>query len=432
MADLQAGVGAIAVAIEQVYKDPQLIAEQDSELVGMIADNGRAEPVSAHTFRITFQDQVPAEESAINLDNAAVNFPAPGSSDWQAGTITPVSRALPIGWTKLAELAGKPELTVVNIVAKQMADIIREAAKRCDIHLCAGDGTGFIGNITAVDAGNWILTMNDADFGARLITKGQHFDVYNGLNFVTTVKAAAVTKNGPTQTVSLDNQVGNINAIAAGYIARVSGLTSGSPVYVYGIPYWVSNTPLGLTAGIDRSVPANNFILASGTNANNSEMTPPLLRLPFDSIKAILGLKAVKSGKFRLQWGPAQAAMYEQLAGQFFQITKQDGKLGTWDLLGEEGGSGSTVGGNKPLENIHAHNEQVTYLMMDRWNKIQYGNLPSPWWFTWDGRRVFPQIGTNGMPTAGAVSYLVDTRQFFVDNPPSQASLYSLALPPGY
>jgi hypothetical protein len=124
--------------------------------------------------------------------------------------------------------------------------------------------------------------------------------------------------------------------------------------------------------------------------------------------------------------------MYEQLAGQFFQITKQDGKLGTWDLLGEEGGSGSTVGGNKPLENIHAHNEQVTYLMMDRWNKIQYGNLPSPWWFTWDGRRVFPQIGTNGMPTAGAVSYLVDTRQFFVDNPPSQASLYSLALPPGY
>lgn len=426
MADLQAGVGAIAVAIEQVYNDPQLIAEQDSELVGLIADNGRAEPVSAHTYRITFQDAVPAEESAINLDNASVNFPSPGSSDWQAGTITPVARALPVGWTKLAELAGKPDLTVVNVVAKQMADIIREASKRCDIHLCAGDGTGFIGNITAVDGVNKILTFNDADFGARLITKGQHFDVYNGLNLVTTCQALAVTKNGPTQTVAVDTTT----SIVAGYVARVSGLTSGSPTYVYGIPYWVSNATTGITAGIDRSVPANNYILASGTNANGAEMTPPLLRLPFDQIKAILGLKAVKSGKFRLQWTPAQAAMYEQLAGQFLQITKSDGKLGTWDLLGEP--SDSTVGGNRPLENIHANNSKVDYLMMDRWNKIQYGNLPSPWWFTWDGRRVFPQIGTNGMPTAGAVSFLVDTRQFFVDNPPSQANLYGLALPAGY
>jgi hypothetical protein len=425
MADLQAGVGAIAVAIEQVYKNPKLIAEQDSELVGLIADNGKAEPVSAHTFRITFQDAVPAEEAAISLDNAAQNFPSPGSSDWQAGTITPVARALPIGWTKLAEIAGKPELTVVNIVAKQMADIIRESAKRCDIHLCAGDGTGFIGNIVSVDAVNLILYMNDADFGARLITKGQHFDVYNGLNFVVTVQALAVTKNGPTQSVAV-NTVAGINP---GYIARVSGLTSGSPYYVYGIPYWVSNTPTGLTAGIDRSVPANNYILASGTNANG-EMSPPLLRIPFDQIKAILGLKTIKAGKFRLQWGPAQAAMYDQLAGQFFQITKQDGKLGTYDLLGEP--SESEVLGNKPLENIHANNSQISYLMMDCWNKIQFGTLASPWWFTWDGRRVFPQIGSNGLPTAGAVSFLVDTRQFFVDNPPSQASLYGLTLPPGY
>lgn len=426
MPDLQAGVGAIAVAIEQVYNNPQLIAEQDSELVGLISDNGRAEAVSAHTYRITFQDAVPAEESAINLDDPTVNFPSPGSSDWQSGTMTPVARALPVGWTKLAELAGKPSLTVANVVAKQMADIIREASKRCDIHLCAGDGTGFIGNITAVDGANHILTFNDQDYGARLITKGQHFDVYNGLTLVTTCHALAVTKNGPTQTVAVDTTT-NINA---GYIARVSGLTSGAPTYVYGIPYWNSNSPTGLTAGIDRSVPANNFILANGVNANGSQMTPPLLRLGFDLIKNQLGLKAVKSGKFRLQWSPAQAAQYEQLAGQFFQITKSDGKLGTWDLLGEP--SDSTVAGNRPLENIHAHNTRVDYLMMDRWNKIQYGNLPSPWWFTWDGRRVFPQIGTNGMPTAGAVSYLVDTRQFFVDNPPTQSSVYSLALTPGY
>lgn len=429
MANLQAGVGAIAVAIEQVYNDPQLIAEQDSELVGLIADNGRAEPVSAHTYRITFQDSVPSQVSAVNLDNSAVNFPSPGSSTWQQGTISPVSRAYPVGWTKLAELAGKPDLTVVNIVAKQMADIIRQAATRADMDLCAGDGTGFLGTITAVDNTNKILTFDDTTFGARLISKNQSFDIYNNLTFVITVAAAAVTVNGPTQTVTCPAGT-DLSGVSANYIARVAGLTSGSPTYVYGIPYWVSNATTGLTAGVDRSVAANNFILANGVNAAGSLMTPPLLRLPFDLIKARLGLKAVKTGKFRLQWGPAQAAQYEQLAGQFLQITKADGKLGTWDLLGEP--SESTVGGNRPLENIHASNGRVDYLSMDRWNKIQYGSLPSPWWFTWDGKRVFPQVGTNGMPTAGAVSYLIDTRQFFVDNPVAQATLYGLGMPAGY
>src|SRR6202012_1707783 len=112
MADLQAVVGAITVAIEQVFDDPQLLVEKDAILDSLIAENGRAEMVSAHTYRLTFQDSLPNAVSAISLDNPGVNFPTPGSSDWQAGTMAPVSWAVPIGWTKLAEIAGKPNQTV--------------------------------------------------------------------------------------------------------------------------------------------------------------------------------------------------------------------------------------------------------------------------------------------------------------------------------
>jgi hypothetical protein len=66
----------------------------------------------------------------------------------------------------------------------------------------------------AILHGKPVLSMNDAGFGARLITKGQHFDVYNGLNFVVTVQALAVTRNGSVA-------VKTVARINPGYIARV-------------------------------------------------------------------------------------------------------------------------------------------------------------------------------------------------------------------
>ena len=81
MADLQAGVGAVALAIEQVYSDPQLLVERDSVLDKLIAENGRAEMVSVHTYRLTFEDALPGNVSAVFLDNPAVNFPTPTSTN---------------------------------------------------------------------------------------------------------------------------------------------------------------------------------------------------------------------------------------------------------------------------------------------------------------------------------------------------------------
>jgi len=426
MADLQAGVGAIAVALEQVMSDPQLLVERDSVLDQLIAENGRAEMVSAHTYRLTFQDALPANFSAIALDNPAVNFPAPGSSSWQSGTMAPVAWAMPVGWTKLAEIAGKPNLTVVNVVMKQMADTIDAVARLRDIFICAGDGTGLLGNITAVDGVNKIYTLNNNDYGARLLSKNMAVDVYNGTTLLGTSNILSVSQGlGGTQTVTVDTvPAGTV----ANSILRAPGLVSGSPSFVYGIPYWLSNATTGLTVGLDRSVATNNFIIANGVNAASSSVTPPLLRLPMDQIKQALGLKAVTNGKLKIQTHTGQKAAYEAIAGQMMTITRPDGKAPAgYDLLFQ---GDPSVNGCEVIENIHAHMQRWDYLNTACWGKINWGN--PPFWFTSEGRKVFQQMGTNGQITSGAASFMVDTVNYYVDNPKSQSSIYNAKQPAGY
>lgn len=425
MADLQAGVGAIAVAIESVFDDPQLLVEQDSVLDGLIAEGGRAEMVSAHTYRLTFQDSVPGAVSAIALDNPAVNFPTPASSTWQQGTMAPVSWSVPVGWTKLAEIAGKPNQTVVNIVAKQLTDAINQVKKLRDIFICAGDGTGFMGNITAVDGTNKILTLNNNDFGARLLSKGQTIDVYNGTTLRGSCTILSVSDAlGAAQTVTIDTVPAST---ASGDIVRVTGLASGSPSFVYGIPYWMSNATSGITVGIDRSVAANNFIIANGINAAGSQVTPPLFRLALDQIKQSLGVMAVKSSDLKCHVHPAQKAAYEQLAGAMMTIPREDGKARGYDLMFQDN---PTVNGIEVIENIHAHIQRWDFLNVKCWGKIKWGN--PPFWFTSEGRRVFQQVGTNGQITSGAASFMVDTVNYYVDNPKAMTSIYNAKQPVGY
>lgn len=423
MADLQAGAGAIAVAIEQVMMDPQVLVERDSVLDQLIAENGRAEMVSAHTYRLTFQDSIPAAFSAIQLDNPAVNFPTPGSSSWQQGTMAPVAWAMPVGWTKLAELAGKPQLTAVNVVMKQLADTIDAVARLRDIFICAGDGTGFLGTVTAVDTTNHIYTMNNNDFGARLLSKNMPVDVYNGTTLLGTSNITSVTQSlGSVQTVTCDA------VFASATVLRAPGLVSGSPSFVYGIPYWLSNATTGLTVGLDRSVPANNFIISNAVNAASSAITPPLLRLPTDQIKQALGLAAVKNGKLKIQTHTGQKAAYEAIAGQMMTITRPDGKAPNgYDLLFQ---GDPQVNGIEVIENIHAHMQRWDYLNTSSWGKIKWGN--PPFWFTSEGRKVFQQVGTNGQITSGAASFFVDTVNYFVDNPKSQSSIFNCKQPAGY
>lgn len=424
MSNLSAG-GTLAIAIEVVHDTPQLTVEVDSVLDGLITEKGSAELVSALNYRLTFETAIPGGLSAIYLDNPAVNFPTPTSSQWQSGSLSPNAWSVPVGWTKLAELIGKPDLTVVNIVSTQMARSMERLKQVRDMMLCAGDGTGFLGNVTAVDTVNNILTFNNNDFGARLVKPQQPLDIYNGLALVGTCTVKSVKSAlGGAQLAYVDTVPAGS---AAGNVARVNNLISGAPTFTDGIPYWLSNAQTGMTAGLDRSLPANDFIIANGVNAQNSSVTPALLRLPMDQVRSALGNMTNKYKKFKIQMTVGQRAAYEALAGQQTAIMSQSGKFSAFDLLfdGE-----ASVAGNVIIENIHAHAQRIDYLNLERWGKIKWGN--PPFWFDSEGRKVFQQVGTNGQITSGAASFLIDTVQYYTDNPKAQSTLFNVRQPVGY
>lgn len=411
--------------LEGVWNQPQLLVEKDSVLDGLISSSGKAIKVSEHTYRVTFQNSLPGVRSAISLD-AAVNFPSPGSPSWQQGFMQPVSWAVPVGWTELTKLTTSTQmLAVAQVVDATMRGAVDELKLTRDESLCAGDGTGYWGTISAVTlgaAGNY--TVSSADFGARLFDVGNNIDIYNGLAYVNTSNVTAVQKAiGGTQILYVDTAYG-----AAGNTFRFGGLVSGAPQFVYGLSYWNNNSPTGLTIGIDRTQPANNFILSNGVAASGSSLTPILFRLGFDQIRHSIGKEAVKAGKFKIHLAPGQQAQYEQSGLAMTNFFKEDGKVGSgFDLLTE---GEMKVAGNPFVENIHANISRVDFLNLDTWGKIRWGD--APFWFNDQGRTIFQQIGTNGQITAVASSFMIDTVQYFVTNPKTQAYISGLPEPAGY
>ena len=267
-------------------------------------------------------------------------------------------------------------------------------------------------------------TMSSADFGARLFDIGNNIDIYNGLTYVNTSNVVAVQKAiGGTQILYVDTAYG-----AAADVIRFGGLVSGAPVFVYGIPYWLNNSPTGMTIGIDRTQPANNFILSNGVAAAGSGLTPPLFRLAFDQMVHSLGVESVKAGKFKIHLAPGQQAQYEQSGLSLTNFFKEDGNVGTgFDLLTT---GDMKVAGNVFIKNIHGNISRVDYLNLDAWGKIRWGD--APFWFNDQGRTIFQQIGTNGQITAVASSFMVDTVQYFSQNPKAQSYISGLPEPAGY
>lgn len=338
----------------------------------------------------------------------------------------PVSWVVPVGWTKLAQITTDSDTrAVANVVSETMTNATERLKMVRDQSLCAGDGQGYWGTISAVTlgaAGNY--TMTQSDFGARLIAKGQNLDIYNGLAFVNTSTVTAVNAQiGTPGTVYVDTAYG-----AAGNVIRFGGLVSGSPQFVYGLPYWNNNSLTGLTIGIDRTQPANNYIVSNGVAAGSSSLTPPLLRLGLDQVRHALGNDAIKAGRFKMHLAPGQQAQYEQSGLSLTNFWRNDGNVGTgFDLLTT---GDMKAAGNVFVENIHANLSRVDYIYLDRWGKIRWGD--APFWFNDQGRTIFQQIGTNGQITATASSFMVDTVQYFVDNPKAQAFISGLVAPAGY
>ena len=338
----------------------------------------------------------------------------------------PIAYAVSVGWTQLAAITTSSDtLAVANVVDKTMTDAVDELAITRDEALCNGDGTGYWATISAVTTGaGGTYTLSSADFGARTFGIGNNIDIYNGLTYVNTSNVTAVQAPlGGTQILTVDTAYG-----AAGNVIRFGGLVSGSPQFVYGLPYWNNNSPTGLTIGIDRTQAANNFILSNGVAAGGSALTPPLFRLGLDQIIQAIGEAAVTSGKFKMHMHLSQKAVYEQSGLSLTNFYRTDGSVGAgFDMLTT---GDMKAAGNPFLMNIHANMSRVDFLYRESWNSIKWGD--SPFWFNDQGRTIFTQTGTNGLPTATFASFMIDTEQHFCSSTKTQCYISGLPEPVGY
>jgi hypothetical protein len=418
--------GAISLAIEQVMDTPQLLVETQDSLDKLIQDNGRAEMVSKKLFRVTFQTSLPGEVMFGDLDDVTTGFPTGGQSEFSQAQLAPITAIFPIAWSKLAEIAVKPKLAIENVVPKQMADVVKRVKQFRDMNLNAGDGTGTIGYITGVSGQT--ITLDNSNFGAKNAVKGQTVAVFNGTALRGTFKVGSLNNQlGSGQTITADGTTALPNGVANGDILRVGGTADGAPLGPNGVPYFLNNVASGLRMGVDASVAANNWILSNGFDLAGSQVTLPALRIPLAQIKQVQGPDAVAIGKLVINTSPAQIAAYEELGDALATIPLAGGLAGGLDLMWR---GKKTVDGHPINESNHASNSRWDFLSVKSWGKVKYGN--APFWFDWEGKKVFAKYGSNGNITAGAQSYMIDMVNYYVDNTKNQASLYNAKVVAGF
>src|SRR5437588_9230089 len=163
---------AIALQLEDVNDVIPLLVEAAHSLDARIKDNGRSSRVSTKSFRIRIQTALTGAVAKVNLDGGTL--PAGGSSQWDQFTVTPLAYAVPIQYTRLADLVGEPKnVATVNPVSKTIADAAIYVQRMRDVFLQTnGDGKLAAVDSTYAGGGANPILLAATPFGARLLPPG--------------------------------------------------------------------------------------------------------------------------------------------------------------------------------------------------------------------------------------------------------------------
>ena len=413
---------SIALQLEDVNDVIPLLVESSHCLDARIKDNGRSTRVSTKSFRIRIQTALTGAVAKINLDGGSL--PSRGSSQWDQFTITPLAYAVPIQYTRLADLVGEPkDVASTNPVSKTIADAAIYIQRMRDVFLQTnGDGKLATVDISYAGGGANPIVLASQPWGARLLHLGQKVQVFTS-NFATNRGSCSVTSIantlGGTQSITVD-------AVPAGTAANdiivVDGLATGNDPFINGIPVFHSTATTGTLMGLSRG---NSYVVANGVNASNSTITLPLLRLSQNQIVQALGADGLKGQIWHTH--PSQLQAYEELGFQLQYVPLEGGKAKNFDGLYQK----MTIDGREIISNVHADQTRWDLVNVKAWGKVKWGNPPF-WFKNRGGQTVFQQYDTaSGNPQSVEKSYLVDAIQFYVDNPKSLGSVTSCKVPAG-
>lgn len=430
MAGLSA-VSTVNTQLEGLQEQINLQVEHDSVLDGRIQDNGRAKKVSTRSYRVAGETAIVGTGSMVNLDSATVGLPAGGAQEYSQLTVNPQSYAVTIEWTKLNEMMAGGDVAIINTVSRQVASATERSKQLRDI-LLQTDGTGKLATIAAGGVagpdgdGYYTLTLSAAPFGGRLLVKNQPVACFNGVNTRGQMTIMHIRKSlGGTHTAVVALSAGFVGAPVAADIIRFDNVTTGGPVCINGIAAFHQTALTGTTLGLDRSLPANSWIIANGVDAGGAQVTQPLLEVPFNQIRAELGSEGVKNLVVHTSY--AQTAAFKEM-GYVMQTAPLTN--GSADSLDPFYKGKLSIGGFEVLPNIHAAADRWDYMNLAAWGKVKYGG--GTFWYTDGSNRVFPIYATNGSVTAGFRSHLIEAFQYYCDQFKSLSSVTNCKVPQNY
>ncbi|HLJ25312.1 MAG TPA: hypothetical protein VKY85_01230 [Candidatus Angelobacter sp.] len=418
---------AIQLQLEDVNEVIPFLVEITNKLDSRIKDNGRSTQVSLKSFRVRIQTADVGDVAKFQPDGGTM--PLGGSSEWDQFLVTPIAFVVPIQYTRLADEVGEPKtVSTTNPVSKTIADAVRVVQVRRDMFLQTnGDG-----KIATIDptyvAGNNPIILASSPWGARLCRRGQQVQVMK--SDFTVVRGTCTIQDkvstvGLTQTIRVD-QVPNQNGGAQpGDIIVVNGIApGGADPFVNGIPVFHNTNPNGNLLGVSRQ---NNYVVANGVNANNAQVTLPLLRLAMNQVEVELGEDALGTQIYHTH--PSQLAAYEELGFKLETVFSESGKFNDKGFDGLFNKKKLTIDGYEIVSNLHADNTRWDFTNVKSWGKVRWGG-GTRWFKNRAGTTVFQQYDfTTGTIKAIENSYLVDYIQYYVDNPKLLSSLTSCRLP---
>jgi hypothetical protein len=409
--------------LEALNKTIKLLIELEATLDGRISERGDITTVSLRSFRLRFQTSTPGNVEMINLDGGTL--PSGSFSQWDQGTLTPLAYAIPVEYSKLADMIGEGGPTVVseNPVTKTLADVARQMATQRDQFLQqAGDGK--IAQVLSTYAGGGAnpITLEPSPWGARLISQGQKLQVMTnayalrGTCIVTNVNK----KLGASQSVTVD-------AVPAGTVAgdfiMVAGVAATTPVFLYGIPYFFNTSQAGTYLGINRT---QSYVVANGVAAGGAAISLPMLRAAQNRIVQSLGAGGLKNQVWHTH--PSQVQAYEEMGFAKEYIPMNGGKMPGFDGLVSTD-DGLRIAGREIIRNIHADNTRMDLMDFGSWLKVVWGKAPF-WFKNRAGQWIFNIMDpSTGNPTTNEACYFVDARQYAVDQPQGISSVTGLKLP---
>lgn len=417
----------VALQLEKVRDKLPKLYETDKTFWGAIKQKGEADKVSSRFMRIPLQLIPGGIAGGFNPDGGDLGL---GSGiTWDVAQVTPNFQSFAVQVTKLVEWATRqPQQAIENAFRYQLKEAMVQFDAYIDM-LMQSNGNGVLGTIASVTGATATMAV---PYGASLVFDNNH---YNILNSTLTTQRLGPNSDG-SFTVQAHDAITTKTIIfssplPAGVVATdvlvERGVTPGNTVSYFGVPYQVSNATTGTWLNLNRST--YPYQLQSGrVNANNSSLTPGMVRLALNQIKLALGNDSVKDSKLGAYMNVQQEAAWENAGILISQIIKEGAGGRAKDLDLNFTGD-FTMAGVPVKTSIHWNQTRIDFLALSHWGRAVMKDMD---FYDVDGTTIFPLYGTSGGLQTAQIFYLILGQQFFVDNPRSMSFIDTLAVPSGY